>query len=209
MNFEDWGPFYEAILEEFGYDRSEDRRSARVLDSYIDGFDLSRLDALLRGKEVAVVGNAPSLEPTSVDSEKAVVAADAAALRLEEAGVGIDVTVTDLDGAPEYAAEASEDTIVAVHAHGDNRDAVDRHLPEFETRNVVGTTQTRPLGDLYNFGGFTDGDRAAFLADESGASSIDLVGFDFDAAEGEKRSKLRWARCLLRTLAEERDERLV
>jgi uncharacterized Rossmann fold enzyme len=209
MRFEDWEPFYDAILDDFGYSRRADRRAAAVLNRGLEPFRTDRLDALLSGATVAVVGNAPSLEPTCVSAD-AVVAADAAARRLDEAGVGVDIVVTDLDGAPVHAARASHDgTIVAVHAHGDNVDALRDHLPRFETESVVGTTQTRPFGVVHNFGGFTDGDRAAFLADAFGASRIRLYGFDFDDARGEKREKLRWARRLLRVLAEERKERLV
>jgi hypothetical protein len=45
--------------------------------------------------------------------------------------------------------------------------------------NVLGTTQAQPAGNLYNFGGFTDGDRALFLAVALGASEITLAGMDF------------------------------
>ena len=211
MNFEDWEPFYEKILAEFGYSREEDRRAARFLDENVEAFDLSRLEALLRNENVAVVGDAPSLEPSSVPEDAVVVAADGAAKRLAEAGVNVDVIVTDLDGAPAHAAEAShEGTVVAVHAHGDNVDALERYLSEFDVSNVLGTTQADPFAFdvLHNFGGFTDGDRSAFLADEFGASRIELVGFDFEAAEGEKREKLRWARRLLEHLGERRDDSL-
>ena len=211
MKFEDWDPFYEKILAEFGYSRDEDRRAARFLDENVEAFDLSRLEALLRNENVAVVGDAPSLEPSSVPEDAVVVAADGAAKRLAEAGVNVDVIVTDLDGAPAHAAEAShEGTVVAVHAHGDNVDALERYLSDFDVSNVLGTTQAAPsaFDALYNFGGFTDGDRAVFLADEFGASHIELVGFDFEAAEGEKREKLRWARRLLENLGERRGEAL-
>ncbi|MCX2817942.1 DUF115 domain-containing protein [Haladaptatus sp. F3-133] len=209
MRYGDWEPFYEAILEGFGYTREDDRRAARVLNSRLDAFDDHRLDALLDGETVVVVGNAPSLEPRHV-TEGVVVAADAAALRLYEAGVDVDIIVTDLDGAPRHAVERSHDgTVVAVHAHGDNVDALRRYVPRFESRNVVGTTQTRPFGVLHNFGGFTDGDRSAFLADGFGASRIELHGFDFGDATGEKRKKLRWAWRLLRVLAYQRHEWLV
>jgi Uncharacterized Rossmann fold enzyme len=212
MRFEDWEPFYEEILEEFGYSREKDRQAAGFLDGRVGEFDASRLGGTFGDEVVAVVGDAPSLETDNVPDEAVVVAADGAAERLAEAEVGVDVIVTDLDGAPEHAAEAShQGTVVAVHAHGDNHDALEGYLPEFETSNVVGTTQTdpRPFGALYNFGGFTDGDRAAFFADEFGAEHIELVGFDFEEAEGEKRRKLRWARRLLRILGEERGESLV
>jgi uncharacterized Rossmann fold enzyme len=212
MNFEDWEPFYEKILDEFRYSREDDRRAARFLDENVEAFDLSRLEALLRNENVAVVGDAPSLEPLSVPEDAVVVAADGAAERLAEAGVNVDVIVTDLDGAPAHAAETShEGTVVAVHAHSDNLDALERYLSDFDISNVFGTTQADPsaFDVLHNFGGFTDGDRSAFLADEFGASHIELVGFDFEAAEGEKREKLRWARRLLIVLSEERDESLV
>lgn len=209
MRYEDWKPFYDAIREDFGYSRDADERSARFLDDSLDGFDTDRLDSLFGDEKVAVAGNAPSLEPSRLPDDAVVVAADGAAERLAEAGVSPDVVVTDLDGAPQHAAEASSDTVAVVHAHGDNRDALEGWLPEFETGNVVGTTQTRPFGVLHNFGGFTDGDRAAFLADAFDVSAVELYGFDFDAAAGEKRRKLRWAYRLLRALSEKRDEKLV
>lgn len=212
MRFEDWEPFYEEILEEFGYSREEDRRAARFLNGRLEPFDPFRLDSLLRGETVAVVGDAPSLDPTSVPDDAVVVAADGAAERLAEAGVSVDVVVTDLDGAPRRAAELSQEgKVVVVHAHGDNLGALEEWIPEFDLSNVVGTTQADPhsFDSLRNFGGFTDGDRAAFLADEFGAAHIELVGFDFEAAEGEKRRKLRWARRLLRALSHERGERIV
>jgi uncharacterized Rossmann fold enzyme len=46
-------------------------------------------------------------------------------------------------------------------------------------KNCIGTTQVKPLQNVYNFGGFTDGDRAVFLANEFGAINIVLVGMDF------------------------------
>ena len=55
-----------------------------------------------------------------------------------------------------------------------------------ELNPVIGTTQIEPISDVYNFGGFTDGDRAVFLAEHFGAKEIELVGFDFEAAEGTK-----------------------
>ena len=75
--------------------------------------------------------------------------------------------------------------------------------------NVLGTTQAQPIGNLYNFGGFTDGDRAIFLAVALGASEITLAGMDFgdivtkysrpnisnalEEADDFKKKKLRYA----------------
>jgi len=69
-----------------------------------------------------------------------------------------------------------------VHAHGDNIDKLKEYVPRLE--KVLGTCQTEPLDIVYNFGGFTDGDRAAFLAEELGAKEITLVGFDFGDVVG-------------------------
>ena len=63
-----------------------------------------------------------------------------------------------------------------VHAHGDNFDKLEmvRGLS-----NVTGTTQTKKIGKLENFGGFTDGDRCVFLAEYFNAKKIVLIGMDF------------------------------
>jgi uncharacterized Rossmann fold enzyme len=63
----------------------------------------------------------------------------------------------------------------------------------------MGTVQCQPSEGIYNFGGFTDGDRAVFLAKEMGAASIDLLGCDFDdqSVTPRKKKKLAWARKLI------------
>jgi uncharacterized Rossmann fold enzyme len=68
-----------------------------------------------------------------------------------------------------------------VHAHGDNLEAIKENVPDLKGA-VLGTTQTDPAsgGNLDNFGGFTDGDRAAFVAQHFGAVRIVLLGFDFN-----------------------------
>ncbi|XGI83457.1 6-hydroxymethylpterin diphosphokinase MptE-like protein [Halorutilales archaeon Cl-col2-1] len=218
MEFEDWEPLYEAILEDLGYSRDDDLASAKLLDSYLDPFDLGRLGSVIEAKDVYVVGNAPCLEdeihgiPDPETEDTVVVAADAASERLSEAGVDPDVVCTDLDGSPSHAADLSQSgTVVAVHSHGDNTDLIERWIEEFDLSNTLGTTQTRPLGDVHNFGGFTDGDRCAFVADEFGADSLSLVGFDFDdpSVSPEKSRKLDWARRLIRVLEKRRDERII
>lgn len=216
MNYGDWEPIYREILGEFGYSREADRESARLLDGYLDAFDESRLNQLFDGKDIVVAGDGPDLltEWKSEYGECVVVAADAACRRLADDGVAVDVVCTDLDGAPERAAQLSHgDVIVVVHAHGDNQELVEHWIGggEYDLTNVVGTTQTEPFGTLHNYGGFTDGDRAAYLADEYGAASIDLVGFDFtdQSVSEEKARKLEWAKRLLERLGEERGERLV
>jgi uncharacterized Rossmann fold enzyme len=98
---------------------------------------------------------------------------------------------------------------VAVHAHGDNDGAIRKVVPDCDGAFVLPTTQAEPHGPVRNFGGFTDGDRAAFLADHLGAARLVLVGWDFDdpTVGSAKARKLEWAERLLHWLERRRDER--
>lgn len=215
MEFNDWKPFYDAIRNDLDLSFERDQDVAELLDRRLTStFDTGRLEGLLSGQKAWVAGNGPSLpsDIASIPDNAVVIAADAASRQLADAGIATDMVCTDLDGAPEHVAELSRrGALVAVHAHGDNRALIDQWIDRFQHRNVLGTTQTRPFGDLHNFGGFTDGDRSAFLADEFGAEEINFIGFDFDdpKVSEEKSRKLTWARRLLRYLSEQRAERFV
>ncbi|MFB6151250.1 MAG: 6-hydroxymethylpterin diphosphokinase MptE-like protein [Haloarculaceae archaeon] len=213
MEFDTWEPVYEAILADFGFPRAADERSRDLLGELVAGAStLSPADLDFRGETVAVAGAGPSLD-AEVDAARdadAVVAASDAASVLRERGVAVDCAVTDLDergDAPRRLTAAG--TPVAVHAHGDNEPALREQVPDLALDAVLPTTQAAPAGPVYNAGGFTDGDRAAFLADHCGAASLTFPGWDFDdPAAGElKRRKLVWAERLLRWLERRRDER--
>jgi uncharacterized Rossmann fold enzyme len=75
--------------------------------------------------------------------------------------------------------------------------AVKEMVPKL--KSVIGTTQAAPFDHVYNFGGFSDGDRCVFLAKEFGARSIRIIGFDLDDTNvtPKKLKKLKWARKLL------------
>lgn len=214
MRFKDWKPFYEEILEDFGFPRQEDIKGAQLLDKRLQPrFDIERLENLIRGETVWVVGNGPSLneEIGRIDASQVVISADAASRRLSEHGIKSDVVCTDLDGDSSHESKLSRrEVIVAVHGHGDNKGLVRNWIDRFNHENTLGTTQTEPFGNLYNFGGFTDGDRCAFLADHFGASEINIVGFDFDDLDVSeiKAKKLNWARKLLEHLGNIRGEDL-
>ena len=208
MEFEAWDLYYRQILKDFGYSQEEDERSARILDASLAGdrIDPDTLRSMFEGKDATIAGNAPSLLEEIVAVEHPLVAADEATSVLRKAGIRPDVIVTDLDGdVEEQIAANAEGAVAVIHAHGDNVAAVERWAPKFRGR-VIGTTQSRPFGRIYNFGGFTDGDRAGFLADSLGATSLLLLGFDFenpspkDEDRETKKRKLDWAYILLQTL---------
>lgn len=209
MDFEEWEPIYERILQDFGYDRGDDSRARDVLDGFVGSFDLDRL--ALDGERVAVAGGSPTLrhELDQVRTAAVVYAASTAADVLQDAGLEVDLVVTDLDKTPQTAIDASHSGIpVAVHAHGDNIPEIRRYLPEFDVANVLGTTQAAPTNHVENFGGFTDGDRAGFIADSVGAGELVFPGWDFEdqSVNREKRKKLAWAERLLFYLQRRRGE---
>ena len=199
MEFAAWEPHYTEILDYFGFDRAGDEEAARLLSSLLECDNLLSLASIVDGNEVTVCGNAPCLKGELEKITGIVFAADAAAGVLDSHGIFPDAIFTDLDGADDRFIELNrEGSIVVIHAHGDNMPLLRHWVPRFPGK-VVGTTQAAPLPHVYNFGGFTDGDRAVFAADELGASQVRLVGFDLDDRDVDplKRGKLFWARKLL------------
>lgn len=210
MRITDWQPIYRTILDDFGFGEYADRLARNRLARGVTPFDLDRLD--FTGNTVAIAGGAPCLESERRVAHTAdvVVAASDAGARLDATGIRPDLVVTDLDGDPDGTVSLARRGVpVAIHAHGDNVGLVDAHLDRFPAATVLGTTQTDPIEPLYNAGGFTDGDRAAFLADERGAARLQFLGWAFDdpAVGPLKRRKLDWAKQLLAWLERHRDER--
>jgi uncharacterized Rossmann fold enzyme len=205
MDFATWEPFYLQILDDFGFSRSRDEAVAAELDRLLGGTRIpeSELRSLLRGKEVTVAGNGPNVVAEIRASRGILLTADEATSVALEAGLRPAILVTDLDGNVADQVKANDaGTVAVVHGHGDNGPAVQKWAPMFRGETIA-TTQSRPSGGLRNFGGFTDGDRAVFLADHFGAARIHLVGFDFenpsekDLDKRTKQRKLDWAYILL------------
>ena len=210
MHFEHWKPVYRRLLADFGFERAADERARDRLAGVTTAFDRDRLPPF-EDATVAVCGAASSLADELAVARDAdlVVAASTAADVCNTHGVAVDLHVTDLDGNPETAREfARNGTPVAVHAHGDNVPAVEEQVPRLDDGWVLPTTQAEPRGPVENFGGFTDGDRGAFLADHFGADTLRFPGWEFDdpSVDETKRRKLRWAERLLYWLELRRDE---
>ena len=202
MEFSNWEPIYHKILNDFGYSLEEDERSAEILAHLFHDKDII-LSVLDLGSEVTVCGCGPNLESdvNRYGLKGKVIAADGAASRLKSIP---DVIVTDLDGCIEKELECSRlGSIIVLHAHGDNISAIETYAPLFEGP-VIPTVQCRPVGNTYNFGGFTDGDRAVLLAHSMGVNKIHLRGFDFENPYPKggkdpeiKRKKLLWAKKII------------
>ncbi len=220
MQWKEWEEFYKEIVREMGFSVKEDRKASFVLremiieaENYIQPRNLSSI----MEKKVYVFGAGPSLEKillrdTFEDGVK--IAADGATSALLKSRIIPDIIVTDLDGRFDDIIRANRlGAFMVVHAHGDNIEKLKKYVPLLE--RVLGTCQTEPLDIIHNFGGFTDGDRAVFLAEALGAQEIVLIGFDFGERVGKwskpylkehapvwesKRKKFRFALKLLHWL---------
>ena len=182
MMISGWVRRYNEILKEFKYDKKTDVQSAILLEGMLNGKNqIKNLQKIIRNQNVLVIGAGPSLSkaiPKLKNFKKTVkIVADSAVKPLIENGIKPDIIVTDLDGDEKILKKIGRTkTIFVVHAHGDNIDKLGL-MRNF--KNCLGTTQTKPFGNLHNFGGFTDGDRAVFLANHFNAKKIILLGMDF------------------------------
>lgn len=192
MDFGIWQTWYEDILKDFGFLKSDDETSAKALDELLFEKGCLNLEDLRKKvtnsrdtDKFIVFGAGPSLKESIIKikekydlNDYILISADGATTALIEEKVIPDIVVTDLDGKIDDILLANiRDAAIVIHAHGNNLENILKYTSYFD--NVLGTTQSRPHGNLYNFGGFTDGDRAIFLAVALGAKEILLAGMDF------------------------------
>ena len=189
MEFGLWEKYYTEILDDFGFSREKDEESAHLLDEILSTegcLTLNDLGEIVGFSDSYIVfGAGPSIkEHIKMLKEDydlrdyVLVAADGATTAMIEEKIVPDIVATDLDGNIDDILLANlRGANIVIHAHGDNMERIASLRSFFN--NVLGTTQAQPVGNLYNFGGFTDGDRAIFLAVALGASQITLAGMDF------------------------------
>ncbi|MCL2142367.1 MAG: DUF115 domain-containing protein [Methanimicrococcus sp.] len=228
MIFEEWASTYHQILKDFNFSERKDADSAAYLSKiYQESVSQNErenafvnLKSQILGKSVIVCGNAPTLEKelsfyvndeTNKKKHNSLkniwIAADGAAVILLKQKIVPDIIVTDLDGTNPNDAETEIKAIdngsfLVIHAHGDNQDKLEKYVAKLEKKQlsrIIPTCQCRPPANIYNFGGFTDGDRSVFLAEELGAAQIILLGFDFKDHNitDLKKKKLKWAEKLI------------
>jgi len=221
MDYKDWESIYRKIVEDFHFSVENDEKAADVLNTLLRQKSLMSIDKLndfIAGKEIIIFGAGPSLENSIITHKKMFanilkIAADGTTTALLKYNICPDIIVTDLDGkVPDQVKANSDGSIVVIHAHGDNIDKVKKYVPKFKGE-LVGTTQINPepYDSIHNLGGFTDGDRAVYLADHFHAKKIFLIGFDFNNEIGPysfsenknktlKLKKLKWCKNLINML---------
>jgi len=219
-----WMQWYQSILEDFDFKRKDDELSAEILNNIIDDIGALTPQDIKIKEKVIVFGAGPSLKANLADLKKmdlyefTLIAADGATTALLEEGIMPDIIVTDLDGRMDDIMGANQrGSLLVVHAHGNNQEQIEKYTPQLV--NFLGTTQNKPLASVYNFGGFTDGDRCVFLAMALGTRVIILSGMDFgkivthysrpDQKDGPadpvKEKKLKWAKKLVEWAASNSD----
>jgi len=222
MTIRGWKTRYREIRNVFGYRKYDDLISAKKLNSKIGKrYPLSNIKKTIRGQTVFIIGAGPSLSRSISTLKKyqniTKIVADGAVQALIEHKIKPQILVTDLDGDIASIKKIGRTKIpIIIHAHGNNYDKLDIVS---KLQNKIGTTQTEKFGKLENFGGFTDGDRCVFLAENFHAKKIILFGMDFGDKIGKyskkkvmdrktKLKKLEYGKKLLEWLAKESDSEL-
>ena len=198
MKWSEWQPLYNEIVSELGLNPEDDRKATQILSSILAGRNskplLGKLRMMIKGRIVIVCGAGPSLEShlERITQEVPIdrlsfIAADGATSALLNGGIQADIIVTDLDGdLDDIVTATNKGAVSVVHAHGDNIPAVEKYVPILKT--VLGSTQVEPLPNVFLWGGFTDGDRACYLATHYEPSKLILAGMDFGNIVG------RWSK---------------
>ena len=202
MHLDTWNAEYLRIVSELNLNIEEDIQSANQLESlllanlpYKSTYILKKLEKRLN-QPILIVGAGPSLETDLKNCKQnlnlqniVTIAVDGSCSLFQELQVVPTIVVTDLDG--EWSAirwAISHGAITLIHAHGDNESLIQRFFENGdsfkENKGIWGTTQNMIKTSLFNFGGFTDGDRAIFLSFHFKSPIVGLIGFDFGETIG-------------------------
>ncbi len=184
-------------------------------NSYEAKLTTEYLESLIGNSRALVVGASDSCIRVKelVNGYDVIIAADGAFRCCLDVGVKPHIVVTDLDGL-RLEDLRHRDVIYVVLSHGDNMSLVIDYVPKIKGPKVL-TVQAPPITSRVRiFGGFTDGDRAAYLAYYFRARKITLVGFNLRGPIGKyskphrlnqlaltiKKRKFFWAEKLLNIL---------
>ena len=189
-----WWPLQEEINTEFGFSRSREEVSSRLISRLYK--PKGNLSSFILNNKVTIVGAGISEKEIIPDGIR--IAADGAVSACLERNIIPDIIVTDLDGnLPEMVWANKNGSKIVVHAHGDNFSRLFEFSSEIQ---AISLTTTYPYSGTNCWGGFTDGDRSLMMSLGLGAKSVNLIGFNFDKIgpySGDfsfrKIQKLSWA----------------
>ncbi|MFN3527698.1 MAG: 6-hydroxymethylpterin diphosphokinase MptE-like protein [Candidatus Altarchaeaceae archaeon] len=191
---------YSEISKILNLNEEKDRKAAEILRNIVSHnqeIDINIAVEKIKNKIVIIFGAGPSLKndllklKNFINDKICKISADGATTCLIENKIYPDFIFTDLDGNVEKIIESNEKkSIVVLHAHGDNIENLKIYAKKF--KNLILTTQVpnANLKGIYNFGGFTDGDRALFFALNFNSKIVILAGMDFGNIVGEYSKKV-------------------
>jgi len=121
-----WATRYNEIVNDFGYSKKKDIQSSKLLDSLLSKKTrITELKNLIENESIFIIGAGPSLLSCIPILKKynkiTKIVADGATKALIENNLRANIVVTDLDGdIPALKRVGKTNTIMVVHAHGDN-----------------------------------------------------------------------------------------
>ncbi|MCY0868156.1 MAG: DUF115 domain-containing protein [Desulfurococcus sp.] len=186
----EWEPLYQYIRSVVKLSFDRDQEAADLLSSILSGLpntiefdDLKRLQggfkrAVVFGCGGNLLRDIETARELSLLEDSLLVASDGSTSILLLNSLTPSIVVTDLDGlAVDLWRASSTGSVTVIHAHGDNIPRIKEYTKGFKGP-LIGSTQVEPRPHVYNFGGFTDGDRGVFVAVALGVREVYLAGFD-------------------------------
>ena len=200
MDITEWLEIYKKIVKDLKIDETMDYEARNLIlrlgkDRMLD---YKILKDKIYNKSVAVIGFAIKNNELDKINEDVLITSGKSVIKIKELKRDFipDVHVTDLEEEDLIPKLEKNGCIIVAHAHGDNIKKIKKVIPKLS--RFIATTQVAPIYKVYNFGGFTDGDRAALLAKKMGAKKVTLYGFDFEnVLNSKKRKKMKWAKYIL------------
>ena len=197
VEFKEW---YLKIIKEFDFNPKKDQEARDYLSNILSTKSkdwsleliLNSFNEVIQSKSIIIIyGCGPSLEesvkfllnnePEHLFDKSINLAADGASVLLKQKKIPIDGIFTDLDGISKT--EFNYADFIIVHAHGDNINKLNSFKNDIiKLKNIIGTTQSEPVHNVINPGGFTDGDRILFFLRSLlfPYHKLYLIGMDFN-----------------------------
>ena len=221
----------DAVRSAFGWSVSSDLNSARAMAEEVQlraqlvtGWSAERRkkaleglrEKLIQAKQVVILGAAVTEQEVAsiTGDEYQIIAADGSVGVLEDF-TRLACVVTDFDGGIHLNRAAQQGATLVAHAHGDNQDRWLHSLGSWSEYSappalILSHQTPQSIDGMYNFGGFTDGDRAVCFALAMGVEKkrIRLVGFSLrvvgqwsaTTVSEQKLRKLVWMNRILKSI---------
>tara|TARA_B100001179_G_C18547632_1_gene384546 strand:+ start:460 stop:1221 length:762 start_codon:yes stop_codon:yes gene_type:complete len=222
MEFKEWLPYYDQIVDKFDYNPEKEHKAAEILSLVLrkHAIKYNDLKDLVSNKPVLILGAGGTLDKdliklrqTNCLSKFITIATDGATSGIMDICMAYPhLIITDLDGKlPDIINASNKGSTVIVHGNEHNIKRVVDYTPRFTKK--LGTTWSTSRPNVHNFGGFLDGDRAICMALSLNAEFIVTIGMDYKGFIGKysrtpirirktKQAKLKFSKSFLEKVRE-------